>query len=522
MKKATALLLALLAFTLTFSGCFENIFPDISSLISSPEEIPENTYEEYFLRESCDVGGDFIFNSKIKACTVGSRKYEFENTFSNPEMDKFVFDTEKLFAYLSEKNIDTENFVIRVPKDYAPRADSKNKTVYLRLREPDHENVSAVLLAVFGEYTNYGYIYALSEKVCAGLGYEQDVNVCDNPDILKNDPALYNLVYPCFDEKYTSVMYIPACKFAAKQALGDMSDAFAGEDEFMRKVDFRAASLGVNFKKTDVRFAPGGQECDIRIRVKDLYIPVEKGFTERYVLAGTSNENYLIDVATMVKTFSWLSGKISELDSTVSPSLPEEARGSDITVCLSTSVDGRYDYMYGVTYGKGYFGSADCKATSALDLGYAYVYSLLYKAAGEKPTDWLLEALSYCFLYESAYEKRINNLFPESIGRNADDTYYSAGIGDYAEDELDFCHIICALQEDNTLYSYLVGHYYENGVSFCDCVKGVYGTDALIKLAVDPDNAKKYTGKTLTELINDWRKSIIRLRIELGISEGSL
>lgn len=62
------------------------------------------------------------------------------------------------------------------------------------------EQVLTTIQVCLGDYTNYGYIYSLSNHVARDLQWICDDASIENEKVFVDDPSLLNLVYPCFSE----------------------------------------------------------------------------------------------------------------------------------------------------------------------------------------------------------------------------------------------------------------------------------------------------------------------------------
>ena len=134
--------------------------------------------------------------------------------------------------------------------------------------------VELTLEALLGEYTNYGYIYALSNHICNQLSWPNDSDTQVDINVLNNKPYLLNLNYPSFSKDYVDENELSSVKNLAVKILGQMQNPFAGESEFQKLVDKYANDNSLDYHKTYLSFAYGGKNCPLKIKTKylDIYL----------------------------------------------------------------------------------------------------------------------------------------------------------------------------------------------------------------------------------------------------------
>lgn len=119
---------------------------------------------------------------------------------------------------LTKQGMTVSGISFRVLTDYSNWTDSENEIAYYGINSlRTWRQVLTTLQVAMGDYTNYGYLYALANYIAEECGWQQDVYPETTIDILKNDSSLLNLVYPCFAENYTDAEYIAVCKTVSRK-----------------------------------------------------------------------------------------------------------------------------------------------------------------------------------------------------------------------------------------------------------------------------------------------------------------
>lgn len=159
--------------------------------------------------------------------------------------------------------------------------------------------------ACLGDYTNYGYLYALSNHIAAQIGWACDETPAADDAVFADDPSLISLVYPCFSEKYNAPERIDACRALAVQLLESTEDVFSQQDFLAQQENF-AQRHGAGSPLTYLQFAYNGESCPLKMRCNYLEIFWDASFAaNNEYLDGQIPRDYTQDVSGLIHTFTW-------------------------------------------------------------------------------------------------------------------------------------------------------------------------------------------------------------------------
>lgn len=365
-------------------------------------------YTEEYRRIIEPYGNSFILDGNMFQTIVGAHTYEFESSISEEQRSAFVEKQEQLLGLLEEQNVSTEGLTFRVLENYTNRTESDSFVAYYGLETmKTWEQALTTIRLCMGDYTNYGYAYALANQIAGKLNWQQDSVTTGSVEIFSANPSLLNLVYPCFDEIYTRREEIIVCKALAVELLGNVADIWSEED-FLEARNSYAQDNDIPFEPTYLVFAYNGGSCPMKFRTK--YMEVFRDSTFRgsnEFLDGLIEEDYMATVASMIHTFEWLDEHLTDYRSIfeVEESMLISVR---LTENIAEHVPNQDEKVDGLFVSSA--DSAEIFATRVTSLAHEYVHFLFWFCKGtEDPAyeNWYTETVANYYTLPALFENRL-------------------------------------------------------------------------------------------------------------------
>ena len=480
MKKVLLLLVCLL-----LVGCAQQ----------EPAELCE--YEEVYLRVSEPYGSTFVVNGNVLQCQINGHTYEFSKDVSPENRDTFINAQEKLCDYLGRQGIHTDGLTFRVVEEYRNRTESAEALAWFDVSTAQTwEQALTTVQASCGDYTNYGWLYALANDIAGELGWTQD-SVEDQGTPAKG--SLLNLVYPCFSGDYAAEEEIERCKVLAILLLERSGDIWSEED-FLRQRERWAEENGVSYQPTYLVFAYNGSGCPLKFKTRYLEVSRDSTYLHDFDFEkGYIETDYMADVESLIHTYEWMDKQIGSLserfDLADVPILPVQLT-SDAGITANFSV-------------RAYFNVGDdgpfSEAKAIRSLVHEYCHYLYYLAGGpsdEAYESWCNEAMAYYYSMAQDYEDyllidRIEPDLVERIEKRIGESF------DEPEDYIKLARISIRGRNDRS-YGYYLKTSYNLASPFAEYFVRTYGEEAFHESMLRLSEIQNYTGKTLDEIVEDF------------------
>ena len=457
-------------------------------------------YSEPYVRLIEPCGAGFVLQKNVLQTEVGGHVYRFEPTISEDERSAFIQEQETLCALLDGHGIRTDGLCFFVLADYTNWTDSENGVAYYGLdcRRSWRQALTTVQLAL-GDYSNYGYLYALADRLTEALGWLRDGAA--EPDAARIDAVLLNLSFPCFDEIYTAAEDIAACKALSKELLSALDDPWS-EEAFLLARELWGKEKGIEFSPSYLGFAYASESCKLKIRGKYLEIFRTNSFTQdSYYTAGYLDEDYTASLNGMIRGLSWLEDYLTQMRETFGVDDPA------LLPVFLTDDAGKYAEL---TYAGCFSTDKDGGSVTAMCLpilAHEYAHYLYWLRGGEQDANhesWMDEVVACYYELPADFEAvsvQIRQMDPSELAA------FEEAIGKAWEDVPDLIREL-RLYYRNTeglkpYKYYLISVYDLRGV-FGDYFVRMYGEDVFLEWALHPSEVKRLTGKTTEQIVNDW------------------
>ena len=488
MKKALLICVLVLA-ALLFCACGND---------AAKEELPVYEYTDVYVRfmEPCASG--YLMQKNVPQTEAGGHLYRFEPSIPEERRSEFIGEQEKLCALLDRNGISTDGLCFFVLEDYPNRTECNNGTAYFGLgNAKSWEQVLTTVQLALGDYTNYGYLYALSDRLAEELSWRRDEIAETDAEL--SDDSLLNLVYPCFDENYTAQEDIAVCKSLSVELLAASEDPWS-EESFLQTIRNRAAETGIDLQPTYIGFAYNGKSCPLKVRTRYLEVFKTDEFTENSsYTAGYYSEDFFSSPGSMIRAFSFLDENLNKLSETFGVEDP-----SLLPVFMR-------DYAANTPYfeaGGIYRQDKDGGYVISLDLTnlpHEYVHYLYYLSGGTADPgykSWINEVAACYYTYPRLYE--LSHIDYENSHQLS---LVKKTIGEPYDEPTDYIRLIRTLFRNNDNeypYKYYVITAYDLREAFGEYFVRTYGEECFIEWLKAPSKVKKLTGRTVDEILDDF------------------
>lgn len=463
----------------------------------------EYKYAEVYRRISEPYGASFAFTGNMLQVTVEDHTYEFDETIAEEECSAFVTTQEKLCDLLEGQGISTAGLTFYILRDYLNRTDSENQTAYFGLEcTKSWEQVFTTIQVCLGDYTNYGYLYALSDRVASDLKWSREDVLVENTQILADDPSLLNLVYPCFSEKYSDADAIDACKALAVELLAATENIWS-ETEFLKARENYALNKSIDFEPTYVTFAYNGESCPLKLCCQYLEVFWDSTFVaNNEYLDGYIPTDYTEGVGGLIYTFEWLDEQLTALCQRLGVAPDQE-----VPVQMTESLPRGYSSPYferGGLYNND-SGEGGIYATTVTVLAHEYVHHIYWLLCGCDDPDyevWYNEVVAYYYCVGQQFEYRLN------IINNVDPSYgesLEAMLGEAYDEPIDYIKFMrIGWREDGREYVPYLKRSNELACTFGEYFVRIYGEEIFLNSMMYPSRVEEFTGTSMDDIVAAW------------------
>lgn len=481
MKRLFFFLLALLTVAACFTGC---------------EIYPEYEYTDDYVRVEDPCGQGWLISTTVNKTEVDGVTYRFEREISQKDRAVFIDRQTKICRVLADNGISVEGLNVYVLRDVVGRSVGKVSSAYMDdgcLQSA--EQIRLTLEALLGEYTNYGYLYALSQHIAGTLGWDRDSAFPENKQVFLDTPLRLNLFFPCFTEAYSSLEQINACKALSVKLISRMSNPYAGEGVFASKIKDYAKSEDIDFSPTYLSFAFGGGFCPVKMRTEHMEMYLDSEYEGSIKLSElTKADDAMFNLEALVPYLEYADDEIKAVkrdfgdeSDTLMPVYVKP---------LNIKAPGGFDYG-GVFY---------AVSKPYIELGNIYEISLVFSlylnyCAGPSELDWCANVLaSYHGAGMSYFSTRLIAEYDgslDAISNIIGEPYNSV------EDHFALHHWLNLYNNADKL-KYSVTGLPDGHFSFSYYFVGTYGERNFIDVMIDPEICPARTGRTVEQILDDW------------------
>jgi hypothetical protein len=171
-------------------------------------------------------------------------------------------------------------------------SDSGKDTAYIAFSsKKTYRQVLATLHTLWGDYTDYGYVYAMANVIAEQLGWQTDSQIDIAPAVAKefflNNPKAIDLQYPCFSSEFASEETVSQCKALSTHLFDDIKWVTALEkpidiqsDEYYELVEAYAREVGISFARQTCGYAYRGEYLPLCINTTYAQLIVDRNYSD--------------------------------------------------------------------------------------------------------------------------------------------------------------------------------------------------------------------------------------------------
>ena len=249
------------------SGCLQ------SKLKPVEENYQYSVKSKYYLCPAVVDG----WVEKNALCTINSDGTFFCFTKDTKMADDFINAQRTLLLFLRNCGAEIGQMEYYGTEYEYSFSQSSDKAAYIAVSDVrSWQQVLVTLQTIWGDYTEYGYVYAMSNAIAKELGWQTDSVPSIGKDALDaffvENPDVINLLYPTFTTKFASEETVGNSKALAvrlfekirwKKALGKPADAQL--DDYCSLISAYAQDLSVPFARQSCGYAYYGENIKLRI-----------------------------------------------------------------------------------------------------------------------------------------------------------------------------------------------------------------------------------------------------------------
>ena len=513
-QKTPKFIFALLLVMAMMTGCTpEHTDPTpLDPPVSAPPPVTQESYDytkkhKNFVQPAVVDG----WAEKDALTTTTDEAVFFCFTTDTALADDFIESQHTLLHYLKEHGIETGRMTF-YGTDYGYSfSESSDRAGYVDLAFTETwQQVLVTLQTLWGDYTDYGYVYAMANVIAGELGWLVDSPVSiDEKDMdafFVENPAAIHMLYPTFSVKLSSEETVNQSKALVSRVFSQIDWQAALRksineqlDEYYTLVSTYAQQLSVSFTRQTCGYAYYGENIQLRIMTTYAELIVDGDYTDMQPMYADCFANY----KTIYETANTLNREISYTVEYFG--LKDEAG-----IVRIKFIDEENPSIETYTKGRNgiYYSSTNIIYVPTIwACMHEYHHHMEYLLTGGSNYDWQCQA--FCELGASRFSYS-NSLWDQPFTENETYRYlFSYFTGrDYQPGRNDFFEvmdILCYISEYYRL-SYNTGAESINSIS--RYLMDLYGEDAVYGLYLYPETVEDITGKTWNELQAEWEQHI--------------
>ncbi|MFA5005865.1 MAG: hypothetical protein WC509_00135 [Candidatus Izemoplasmatales bacterium] len=477
-----------------------------------------------FVREPRMAG--YLPQLNFMTCVEEGVVYFFSDHIATGDRNEFVAYQETLMSFLETSRIPPDRQVGNyIFEDVPSRSDSAGRKAFFILEDAGtYMQVLITLQSSFGDYSNYGWLYGLSNRIAAELGWETDVPDISIHDVVEftegsGNQEYLDLTYPCFVSSYVGDA-LPFVKAVAcilvnglidDRGISSVADMIRLQDAAPSQFDAEAvgimndwlSSIGsatrVTARETPIRFAYGGMTAPILASTEHATYYLLNVYSEAS-MDMMEIDYFKSDYAHLIEAFSRIEDDMAAADLVYRD--PERVyRPLSIVLCdeKATQDAARSIAYYSIPHTTVY-------SASVWPVNHEYLHYLTTPTVGY---NWQYEAIAD-YGNSSSYFLRLfyQRFFEAMIRYNWDgleDMRGFLGRDPQADDFPTYCDMSIVVSGDFTVST-------QNGlalISVPNYVRITYGEKVMNRIFIHQNTIEAEISLTWAELIEEWQQWLI-------------
>ncbi len=374
-----------------------------------------------------------------------------------------------------------------------------------------YKQVLTTLQNIYGSFTDYGYLYALSNEIAKSLKWETDaVNDISNNELKEavlNNTFCLDLTYPCFTEDYMDSEVIEGSKALSVKVLKSLKQkpakllAMPIEEQikaFRNSVREYAALIGAEYSEPKYGYMFGSEEYPLIVNTTYFTLHLEDGYKD--IFGSLYEQDFFKDYESIRNTVSILD---SEISAVIKEYSLEDKAGKTIIIMSTDSHSLSYASQQG----------GICYCTSIKPVVHEFCHYLAYIISlPNGGTTYLTDAIGHQIFCEwNGMNSYFNQLFYEkeySMPEYQKEWFESKAGREFRrsrEDTLLACHYIIGESKDYHMDAYTNS----STMSYAAYIAETYGEDEMLKLALFSNKFYEEHNTSYDELVDEWKEYIL-------------
>ncbi len=423
------------------------------------------------------------------------------------QADNFINTQRTLLHFLKDCGMHLRNLRYIVSDHEDSFSDSGNNTAYISFSAAKtYQQVLVTLHTLWGDYTDYGYVYALANIIAEQLGWQTDSIINVEPAVMKeffsNNPKAIDLQYPCFSPEFASEETVNQCKALSIRLFDDIEWVSALEkpidiqlDEYYELVEAYAREVGISFAHQTCGYAYRGEYLPLCINTTYAQLIVDRNYSDySSVIYG----DYFSDYESIYQTANIINNEITEAIELFGL----EDRAGSISINWLSEESAKSQFGKPLV---NHYEPSMKKVNITMIQGYLHEYYHHIEHLINPDLGRCWQSQAFCEIGRSHSQHSLYSI-ETTITQNEQwaDLFYSftgrsyqPGVDDYFE----FYDILCYATNEYEL-DYYNGRNAIN--SFANYLIDLYGEDAISNLMLFPETVLEVTGKNWNELEAEW------------------
>lgn len=431
-------------------------------------------------------------------------------TADTAQADDFINAQRTLLRYLKDQGMEIREMEFYCTDYGYCFSESSGNAAYIdRSSVRTWQQVLVTLQGVWGDYTDYGYVYAMSNAIAGELDWQTEAAPSMDKGSLDafftENPAAVHLLYPTFTARFSSEETVNNSKALVSRIFAriDWRTALAKPieeqlDDYYSLVGDYAEELSVPFARQVCGYAYYGENVPLRIMTEYAELIVDGNYKD---VSQDIYGDYFSDYVSIYETANIINRDITA--SVARFGLEDEAGMMTIKFLDSEEPSTK---KYVQRLGRYYFSTETAYVTSlflCLHEYHEHIENILTQGSG---FDW--QPVAFCvigstysqhYLYSYDYsftqDQKCTDLFYTFTGRS-----YQPGRDDFYE----VMDILCYVND----YYLLGGTGAQSLASISRYLIDRYGEEAVCGLMLFPETVEDVTGKSWEELESEWEQHI--------------
>lgn len=372
------------------------------------------------------------------------------------------------------------------------------------------QQVLVTLQGVWGDYTDYGYVYALSNAIADELGWQADaIPAFEKKDadlFFAENPGAVQLLYPTFTEKLASQETVTHSKALAAHLLEGINweDAVSKPiseqlDAYYDLIRAYAQELSIPFELQACGYAYYGENVKLRIITAYAELIIDRNYHDVHE---TVYGDYWGDYLSVYQTTNTINAEISaaveyfDLQDTAGIIQLNWLDKNDSNTQWLIRNNGAYYYSTHTAY-----------VTSAVSYLHEYYHHIQYLLNPDLKFAWQSQTFCELGAFYSLYRQMsMKNMFTQD--EEGVKLFYDYTGRSYEPGRDDYYEVMDILCYDSEYYKleYQTGGEAHN--SFCRYLVDLYGEESVFDVLLFPNTVEDATGKTWDSLRAEWEQYI--------------